>query len=104
MGKQDKKADQIVDETMKEIAEKSLACIELHTADMKRAAYVLEDKLGLEQFRVVEEGVVRIYDTKISVQELTKTLALNDVPVTGVGERSETLEEYFLKITEGVQI
>ena len=48
------------------------------------------------------KGQIRIYDSRVSVQELSKKLALEDVAVTALGKRSETLEDYFLKMTEEV--
>lgn len=38
-----------------------------------------------------------------STQQLTKILALNDVEVVSIGKKSETLEDYFLKLTGEVK-
>ena len=38
--------------SMKEIAEKNTAYIELTVGNLKRAAYILADQLGLENFKV----------------------------------------------------
>lgn len=84
---------------MRQIEQMSLAYIELTTTNPKRAAYVLSDKLGLTNFKILEEGVIRIYDGAVSVQELSKTLALNDVAVMALGRKTENLENYFLKMT-----
>lgn len=88
---------------MEEIQEMSFAYIELSVENPKRAAYVLSEKLGLANFKLSSEGQIRIYDSQVSLQELSKTLALHDVTVTALGRRSETLEDYFLKMTEEVQ-
>ena len=84
---------------MREIEQMSLAYIELTTTDPKRAAYVLSDQLALKNFKILEQGVIRIYDGSAAVQELSKTLALNDVAVTSLGRKTENLEHYFLKMT-----
>ena len=39
----------------------------------------ISDKMGLDNFKIVEDGKIRIYDHHISTQELSKVLALNDV-------------------------
>lgn len=88
---------------MKEIEEMSLAYIELTVANPKKAAYVLSDKLGLSNFKIIENNTIRIYDQHISTQELSKVMALNDVEVTALGKQSETLEDYFLKMTAEVK-
>ena len=55
--------------------------------------------MKLHNFKVFDNGKIRIYDHSVSTQQLTKTLALNDVEVMGIGKKAETLEDYFLKLT-----
>lgn len=88
---------------MKEIEEMSLAYIELTVADTKKAAYVLSEKLALSNFKIIENNTIRIYDQRVSTQELSKVMALNDVEVMALGKQSETLEDYFLKMTAEVK-
>ena len=88
---------------MKEIEKMSLAYIELTVANPKKAAYVLSEKLGLSNFKIIENNKIRIYDQHISTQELSKAMALNDVEVTALGKQSETLEDYFLKMAAEVK-
>ena len=87
---------------MKEISEMSLAYIELSVINTKKASYVLADKMGLDNFKIVEDGKIRIYDHHVSSQELSKVLALNDVEIVAIGKKAETLEDYFLKMTAEV--
>lgn len=89
--------------SMKEIEQMSLAYIELSVPDRERAAYVLSEKLGLTNFRIAPDGQIRIYDYRVSTQELSKVLTQNDVPVIALGKKAETLEDYFLKITAEVK-
>jgi len=89
---------------MKQIEQMSLAYIELSVSDQKKAVYVLSEKLGLTNFKIIEDGQIRIYDSRFSTQELSKMLALNDVPVAALGKKAETLEDYFLKITGEVKV
>lgn len=79
-----------------------MAYVELTVSDQKKAAYVLSEKLGLTNFKILEEGQIRIYDSKVSVQELAGVMALNHVPVLALGKKGETLEDYFLKMTAEV--
>ena len=60
---------------MQEITERSLAYIELNVVDTRKASYVLSDKIGIDNFKIVEDRIIRIYDGNISVQELSKALA-----------------------------
>lgn len=88
---------------MKEIEQMNLAYIELSVMNTKKAAYVLSEKLGLINFKIIEDGKIRIYDNHVSTQELSKVLALNDVEVIAIGKKAETLEDYFLKMTAEVK-
>lgn len=87
---------------MKEIERMSLAYVELVVADPKKAAYVLSEKLEYNNFKIIENNTIRIYDQHISIKELSKVLALNDVEVVALGRQAETLEDYFLKLTAEV--
>lgn len=86
--------------SMKEISEMNTEYIELTVTDTHKASYVLADKMALNHFRVLDEQNMRIYDGRITTKEISKTLALNDVEIIFIGRKSESLEDYFLKITE----
>ena len=89
--------------SMKAIEQMSLAYIELTVLETKKASFVLSEKLELSNFKIIEDGKIRIYDTRVSTQELSKVLALNDVEVIALGRKAETLEDYFLKMTAEVK-
>lgn len=84
---------------MKEIEQMNLAYLELTVLNSKGAAFVLSDKLGLTNFKIMENGEIRIYDTTVSAQELSRTLVLNGIEVLSLGQKTGNLEEYFLKMT-----
>ena len=84
---------------MQDIEETNLNYVEISVTDEKKTAYVLAEMLKLHNFKVFDNGKIRIYDHSVSTQQLTKTLALNDVEVMGIGKKAETLEDYFLKLT-----
>lgn len=85
--------------SMKEISEMNTAYIELAVEDTKKGAYVLADKLKLNNFKIVDEHNIRIYDNQASTQEISKILSSHDVEIVSIGRKSETLEDYFLKMT-----
>ena len=86
--------------SMKEISEMNTAYIELSTPDTRRAAYVLADKLELNNFKIIDEHNIRIYDSRITTSDISKALSLNDVEISAIGTKAESLEDYFLKLTE----
>ncbi|MDE7476407.1 MAG: ATP-binding cassette domain-containing protein, partial [Lachnospiraceae bacterium] len=85
--------------SMQEITEMNTAYIELAVEDTKKAAYVLADKLELKNFKVVDGQTIRIYDDWIDTKEISRSLTLNGVDINFIGRKSESLEDYFLKIT-----
>lgn len=85
--------------TMKEITEMNTAFIEINVNNTKRAAYVLSDKLGLTNFKVFDEAQIRIYETTVSTQKISKAMMSNDVEINSIKQETETLEDYFLKMT-----
>lgn len=84
---------------MEEIEQMSQAYIELSVLKREHAAYVLSEKLGITNFKIIEDGTIRIYDGRVSTQEISKMLALHDIPVIALGKKAETLEDYFLNMT-----
>lgn len=88
--------------SMKEIAEINTAYIELVVADTKKAAYVLADKVRVNNFKIVDESKIRIYEQGITTQKVSRELTLNDIGIISISQHSETLEDYFLKLTTEV--
>lgn len=87
--------------SMKEITEMNLAYVELISPNIKRASYVLTEKLNIHNIKIVEDNIIRIYDNRVSSQQLSKILVGNDVAIDSLRKQSQSLEDYFLKITEG---
>ncbi len=87
--------------SMKEITQMHTAYIALSVTDTKKAAYVLADQLKLEQFKIMDENTIRVYDSSVTTNDLSKVLTENDVGIDAIGKKSESLEDYFLKLTEG---
>ncbi|OPA80094.1 bacitracin ABC transporter ATP-binding protein [Paenibacillus selenitireducens] len=87
--------------TMAEIHEEMTDYIEIITTDCSKAAYVLTDKLQLNNIRVIDNQFVRVYDQHIPQSEITKTLILNDIVIDSIHKRSSSLEDYFLQVLNG---
>lgn len=88
--------------SMKEIEQMSMSYIELSVRHLEKASYILSEKLHLMNFKVMGDGLIRIYDNRVSTQEIAKELSLADVQVVAIGQKAETLEDYFLKLTAEV--
>lgn len=87
--------------SMQEIHDINFSYVELATQDLKRAAYILDEHLHITNFKIIDNKVIRIYNTSMPTQELSKRLMLKDVAIESISQKSDTLEDYFLKVTEG---
>ena len=88
---------------MRELTEMNMQYVDLSVTDEKKAAYVLAEKLHLTNFKIMDHGKIRIYDHGVAPQQLTSVLAGHQVEIVGIGKKTETLEDYFLKLTREVQ-
>lgn len=88
--------------SMKEIAETNTAYIELAVENTKKAAYVLAEKMQLNNFKIVNDSGIRIYEQGVTTQKISRELMANDVEIASISQHTETLEDYFLKITSEV--
>ncbi|PHA00750.1 bacitracin ABC transporter ATP-binding protein [Bacillus pseudomycoides] len=87
--------------SMKSINGKQTEYVEVTVQDVKQAAYVLENKLRLTNFKVMNENTIRIYEARITQQEISKTLIMNDVVIEGINKKHSSLEDYFLNLMNG---
>lgn len=85
--------------SMKEITEMNTAYVEVTVEDTNKAVYVLADKLGAGNFKVVDDGKVRIYVSGITTRDIAEELASNGAGLITVSRHAERLEDYFLKVT-----
>jgi ABC-2 type transport system ATP-binding protein len=83
--------------SMATIKARTTEYIELVTSDQRKAAVVLHDKLGIGNFKVLDDQVIRIYATEVPQSAISKTLILEDINIEGMNKNRTTLEEYFIK-------
>jgi len=82
-----------------ELRASNRAFLELRVSDAKRAAWVLEEKCGVKEYAVREEGRLRVYDGLDRAGELNRALIEAGVEVTGSQMSEENLEDHFVKLT-----
>ena len=82
--------------SMKSINGKQTEYIEVQVQNIKKALYILEQNLGIKNFRVIGEEMIRIYETTLTQQEISKAFVMNDVGIESINKKNSSLEEYFL--------
>ncbi|MBR2295507.1 MAG: ATP-binding cassette domain-containing protein [Clostridiales bacterium] len=79
-----------------ELNEKCKQHIEIKTPVSEKAIMVLEQKLGTDNFKVMPDGTIRLYDYLDDLETVASSLASEQVLVTGLAITGDTLEDYFL--------
>ncbi|MEA1008257.1 bacitracin ABC transporter ATP-binding protein [Bacillus cereus] len=87
--------------SMKSINGKQTEYIEITVLDVKRAAYILEDKLGIKNYKIMSGNMIRVYELKVTQQAISKALIMNDIEIESINKKHSSLEEYFLNVMDG---
>ena len=87
--------------SMKELKKKNRKYILLQVSDVSKAALILEHQFHLVDYSVHDDQTLRIYDTCLDMAEINKALIVQDIAVISSQVCSDTLEDYFKKITGG---
>ncbi|MGI1810849.1 putative ABC transporter ATP-binding protein YxlF [Bacillus sp. MB95] len=90
--------------SMKSINGKQTEYIEVQVQNIKKALYILEQNLGIKNFRVIGEEMIRIYETTLTQQEISKAFVMNDVGIESINKKNSSLEEYFLSSMNSEEI
>ena len=85
--------------SMQEILEMNTAFIELSVENTQKAAYVLSDRMKLNQFKIMDDSRIRIYELSAAARNISRELLLNGVEIISITRHTESLEDYFLKLT-----
>lgn len=82
------------------LKKKSRSYIEIKANDDKKASFLLE-KMKITDYKVVEQGVIRVYEKLNESSAFNRMLSENGVEVSEISVMNDTLEDYFLQLTGG---
>ncbi|UQZ35831.1 bacitracin ABC transporter ATP-binding protein [Paenibacillus sp. PK3_47] len=85
---------------MDTIRSRNTQYIELITHEATKAVYVLEHKLGLSNYKILDSRTLRIYDD-VSPLALNKSMADAGVELEGLSKKHHSLEDYFVELMGG---
>jgi ABC-2 type transport system ATP-binding protein len=86
---------------MSTIREKNTEYIELTTNDCRKAAYVLENKLNIRNYKVIDDKSLRIYSDGVTQRDLAKALVNENVDIESLNLKRHSLEDHFLSLIQG---
>ena len=75
--------------------------ISIKVSDIKATSMILEKDLGINNFRVCSEDIIKIYGNFDKCAQINKTLVLNNILVEEITIKGESLESYFTKVIGG---
>jgi len=87
--------------SMKELTDKGLEYLEIKTSEITRASYVFTECLNISNFKILNNNLIRVYTKEATSREIMKALTENQIEIQGFHSQTESLEEYFLKVTGG---
>lgn len=79
-----------------ELNEKCKQHVEIKTMDPQKAIMVLENKLNTDNFKVMPDNTIQLYDHLDDLEMIAAAMAEEKVLVTGLAVTGDTLEDYFL--------
>ncbi|EJO5347255.1 ABC transporter ATP-binding protein [Clostridium botulinum] len=86
--------------TSGELSNKCRMYLHLKTSNSSNVSTILEKELGIKDYEVFPDNIIRIYD-EFDGEKITLTLAKCNIGVKEVMKMGESLEDYFAKLVGG---
>ncbi len=84
-----------------ELKKKSRSYVELKINNDKKASFLLEKSLGITDYKIIDQGIIRIYEKLNEAAAINRIMSENGLEVSGINVMNDTLEDYFLQLTGG---
>lgn len=85
--------------SMADVHKYQTAYVEAEVDNAELAGYILEQKLGIQDFKIISENRIEIYDLRKDVKEISAAFVQNGIGINSIGRRQNSLEDYFFQIT-----
>lgn len=76
----------------------------IHTDNDAMALAILQEKLGVKDYDVEEDGSIRLYEQMNQIREVSKTLYEGGVIPLSLGVREANLEQYYMDMVGGKNV
>ena len=81
--------------------QKSQKYLLLNVVDSKQAVFILEEQLGIQDYLVLDNHQVKIFQAVDKSQMILTTLVKNQVEVVELERKGSSLEDYFIDLIDG---
>lgn len=86
--------------TKEELEEHCRKCLQLEVDNAEKISQILESTLQIQNFKVLDGNVVRIYDD-VDVTKVVQTMGEAGIKILQINSRNESIEEYYLNLMNG---
>ena len=87
--------------SFEELKKRNMHYILLSAEPTETVIHMLEEEFHIGDYRIMGNGCIQIFDTEIQTKEIVKFLAEQNIYVDAINKCSDTLEDYFKRITGG---
>ncbi len=87
--------------SMESIRLNNMEYVELHVKECQKASHIISNDLKINNFKVLDNNIIRIYDTSVAQSLISKTLIVKDIVIESITRKSSSLEDYFLNLLNG---
>ncbi|RHW66702.1 ABC transporter ATP-binding protein [Clostridium botulinum] len=87
--------------TLKELDEKCKRSLSIKVDDVNKAATILETELSTNNFKVLPDGTIRLYDYVDNSRLVSSTLTKANIIIDQIMPNDSNLEEYFINLVGG---
>lgn len=89
--------------TKEELDMECMRCLVVKTDNTKHVSTIIEERLGISDYKVIDSRELRIYDEHVKSDELNRLLIQNNINVSSIFETGISLEDYFKSLVGEVQ-
>lgn len=79
-----------------ELEAKTRSYVVLRTNDINKTTAVLEEKLGIREYKVTYENEIMVYERLDEIEMISKTITDSGLVITRLNPEGESLEEYYI--------
>jgi ABC-2 type transport system ATP-binding protein len=90
----------LLEASNRELAERCRFAAHITVDDAAQTATVLEERLGLHDFKVVSATELRVYDQSLQPSELARALFEHGIFVSSLQQMGDNLEEFFSNLID----
>ncbi|MCW6109125.1 ATP-binding cassette domain-containing protein [Clostridium sporogenes] len=87
--------------TLKELDEKCKRNLSIKVDDVNKAAAILETELSTNNFKVLPDGTIKLYDYVDNSRLVSSTLTKQNIIIDQIMPNESNLEEYFINLVGG---